>query len=191
MRLALIFLTGITILSCSKEQDSTPQPAEMVYKDLGDTSVAFGKFASFDIDGDHSKDFGFYTLLVGDSYDQVDKRQWIIMASFTTNLPTNEQESLPVMNKGTVIPIDNFTGYNWYNASGVVLVQKKLSNVTPPVWDGQWKNADHLYIPYQLIKAEGKYNGWIEISFSTTEEKLTIHSVAVSKEPGKPVIAGK
>ena len=70
MRLALIFLAGIIILSCSKEQEPAPQPAEMIYKNLGDTSLVFGKFASFDMDGDQSKDFGFYTLLVGDSYDQ-------------------------------------------------------------------------------------------------------------------------
>lgn len=187
--IGLILLLGLILISCKKDDSADVIQPAMIYKDMNDTAIVFGRYASFDIDGDNYKDFGFFTELVGYPGEQVDRKRWLVNAAFTTNLPTSQDEHLPVLNYGD--RISDFPGYNWYNASSVVLAQLKFSNNPPPVWEGPWKNASHRFIPFQLVKPGGLYNGWIEISFSTDEEKLIIHAAAVSKVAGKPVLAGK
>ena len=184
------------LAACTKNKPEPTQPPAtthpaMTYLNLHDTAVAFNRAASFDLDGNGEKDVYFSTLLVGDPVYQVDKRQWLVSSSFNANLPVNANEQIPVLRSQDSIPVVNFSGYSWYNASSILLAQKILSDNQPPYWEGAWKEAFHRFIPIQIIKQDGLYNGWVEVSFSTAEEKVILHKAAVSTEANKTIKAGK
>ena len=186
--LVLLFL-----IACKKPQQEVivqPHPA-MQYFDLGDSAIVFGRGASFDLDQNGSRDVGFGTQLVGDPVEQKDKKQWLITTSFTTNLPVGSEEQLPMLRYLDSIPVSNFSGYAWYNASSVVLVQKTITMNLPPYWEGSWKEASHRFIPIQLSKPEGVYTGWVELSFRTDVEQLILHKAAMCLEANKTILAGK
>lgn len=193
MKRFYILLSGVVLIaSCKKEH--TPTPADdkiMIYTDLKDSAVTFSHAASYDLNGDGEKDVLFSTLLVGDPINKEDKKQWYVTASFNASLPVEEGESIPVLNLADSIPVGNFNGYNWYNASSIILAQKIIGEVGDPIWQGDWKNANHRFIPIQLKKSDDIYNGWIEISFDKTNEKVILHKAGVSKKAGKAVAAGK
>ena len=189
--IVLFILIHMTV--CKKPVVTPPEDTHplMRYIELADTSIVFGKGASFDLDGNGSKDVYFVTQLVGDPINQQDKRQWLAGGSFTTYFPVNPTESIPVMRSMDDIPISSFSGYNWYNAPEILLAQKILSMNIPPYWTGEWKDANHRFIPLQIKNGNDPYNGWVEVSFSTANEKMILHKAAISKEPNKAIKAGK
>jgi hypothetical protein len=91
------------------------------------------------------------------------------------------------MNMSDNIPVANFGNYSWYNASGVVLVQKTIT-MESSFWEGDWKDAFNRFIPIQINKRGAKYNGWIEVSFAKSEEKIILHKAAISNEANKEVM---
>jgi hypothetical protein len=185
-------LVLLMAVACKKPSEPPVQPyPSMLVKDLADSSVVFGRIASFDLDDNGEKDVLFSTQLVGDPVEQQDKKQWMVTSSFNANLPVNSTEHIPVLRYPDSIPLNNFSGYAWYNASHILLSQKTITMTTPPFWEGDWKDASHRFVPIQLKKQGGLYNGWIEVSFSTAEEKLTLHKSAVCKEANKNIVAGK
>jgi len=194
LNFALIVFILLVANACKKSAVKpvvvTPQPL-MQYLNLKDSAITFGKGASFDLNNDGEKDVLFSTLLVGDPVEQKDKKQWFISTSLSSNLPVNSAERIPVMNHPDAIPVNNFSGYTWYNAASIVLVQKTITMMLPPYWEGDWKESSHRYIPVQIIKPDGLYNGWVEVSFNTATEKLILHRSAVSLEANKEVFAGK
>jgi hypothetical protein len=181
----------IFLISC-KKTSLQPVPVnepEMIYADLNDSSILFNKAAVFDLNGDGQKDIYFTTLLVGDPVMQADKRQWLVMSSFYTNLPVNEEENIPVLSSEDLIPLQNFQGYNWYNASSVILAQKIVTN-NESFWLGEWKVASHKFIPVQITKPNGIFNGWVEVSFDKNAEKLILHKAGISREANRLIKAG-
>ncbi|MGN6165332.1 MAG: hypothetical protein ACTHOF_12400 [Flavisolibacter sp.] len=186
-------LAFAAIVGCKKDH---PQPINehhpsMVYKNFADSSIAFGKGASFDLDDNGEKDILFSTQLVGDPIEQKDKEQWMVTTSFNANLPVNNTENIPVLGYLDRIPVNAFLGYTWYNASSILLSQKTITMTLPAYWEGQWKDVSHRFIAIQLQKLDGLYNGWIEVSFSMAGERLILHKAAICKEPNKNVLAGK
>lgn len=179
--------------SCKKEKPLPPPQPEpsMRYTDLGDTAIRINHSATFDLNGDGEWDVFFGTLYVGDPLFHVDKRQWLVGSSFNANLPVNGNEKIPMLQKHELIPINGFPGYGWFNASMILLTQKIIGIDVPEVWEGDWTNANHRFIPIQVKKNDALYNGWVEVSFSTTEEKLFVHKAAISTDPGVSVKAGR
>lgn len=188
--LELVLIMAVACKKPGPEPVAAPHPS-MLYKDLADTSIAFGRIAYFDIDDNGEKDVLFSTQLVGDPIEQKDKRQWMASTSFNASLPVNSTEHIPVLRYPDNIPLSDFSGFAWYNASSILLCQKTITMTTPPYWEGDWKEASHNFVPVQIKKQDGLYNGWVEISFSTSKEKLTMHKAAICKEPGKSIKAGK
>ncbi len=193
MRSFLIVSLLAVFFSCKKDRVKEPQPVvppAMTIVNLHDTAVVFNKGAYFDVNGDGHKDIYFTTLLVGDPIEMADKKQWLVMSSFYTNLPVNNDEMLPDFAEGAAVPVHNFDSYRWYNASSVVLAQKTIPLGQPEYWTGNWKDADRKYIAFQLIKNTGLYNGWVEVSFDTTAEKIILHRYAISQVPGRTILTG-
>jgi len=192
MKRFFILLSSVVLIASCKKDETTPvDDKPMVYIDLKDSAVTFNHSTYFDLDGDGQKDILFNTLLVGDAANKLDKKQWYVTSSFTTSLPVNTSEAIPVLNMADSIPVANFNGYNWYNASAIILAQKVIGETGDPYWQGDWKNATHRFIPVQVQKANGVYNAWVEVSFSTANEKIILHKAAISKKAGKAIAAGK
>jgi len=183
----LIFLSACTKTPVKPE----PVAPKMTYLNFSDSAVFFDRSASFDLDGNGEKDIRFSTLLSADPLSQQDKRQWLAICSFNTSLPVNTNENIPVLHLDDLIPINNFSGYSWYNAPGIVLSQKVTGMSAPPYWEGAWKDASHRFIPIQLKKNSLLYNGWVEVSFDKLQEKIILHKSAISQEADKSVLAGK
>lgn len=183
-------VSAILVSGCQKQKPVEAVLPQMNYTDLADVQVPFGSLRTIDLNGDQQADIYFGTQLVGDPLSQSDKKQWLIGSSYYVSLPVNEAEQVPAMQAGQQIPIIDFSGYHWYNASSVLLAQKVIST-SETRWEGNWKDILHRFIPVQLSTAAGLYNGWVEISFSTTAEQLTLHRAALSRETNKDVKAGK
>jgi len=162
----------------------------MSYTNLQDTVIHFHRAAKFDINGDGAWDVLFITELVGDPIYKVDKMQWLVSSSFYANLPVNANESIPVLQMDHQIPVKDFSGYSWYNASTICLAQK-IIGFDSSYWDGDWKIASHNFIPIQVVKNRALYNGWIDVSFDASQETLILHKAAISKEAGRDIVAGK
>jgi len=195
--LLFLFLCFLFLNSCKKthvqEQKPHESHPEMYYKNFRDTAIVFAKRASFDLNEDGTKDIYFITLLLGDPIAKQDKKQWYIQSSFFANLPVNDDENIPQLSVGDSIPLTNFSGYTWYNASSVLLAQKIFNETLepPPFWEGYWKAAQHRFVPIQIIQNNKYYNGWIEISFSMIAEKVIVHRSGICKVENQTVQAGK
>ena len=190
---ALMLTLGVS--SCTKEKKPVPVPVtpplQMEYFNLGDKEItADAPGFLLDVNHDGRRDLAFTTLLVGDGINQVDKVQFLISSNIKVNLPVNESEEIPVMSRGDLVVPGNFSGYQWFELSSILLVQKVISFTAPPVWEGHWKTAVHKYLPYQLVVDEKIYNGWVELSVDIPHEKIVLHKAAICKEANKTVKAG-
>lgn len=191
----MVLLCGVAVMvACKKEGTGIPLPQpgppKMTYLELGDTTIGFRKSVVLDIDKNGESDIWFSTLLVGDALFQVDKWLWLVNSSFYTYLPVKD-ESIPAMENGEAIPHFSFSGHNWYNASSLILAQKIIPLNGSPYWLGNWKDETHRFLPIQVMRNGRRYNGWIEASFDTLTEKVTLHRAAICDEANKTVFAGK
>ena len=57
-------------------------------------------------------------------------------------------------------------------------------------WDGIWKRASHHFLPVQVTRNGKTYNGWMEISFDMSGDKLVLHKAGISTENDKEIKAG-
>ena len=102
----------------------------------------------------------------------------------------NSNENAPVLQKGELVPLENFGGYNWYEVSQIELAQKVTGMTGEPFWEGLWKSSNHDYLPVQILVNNQRFNGWVELSFDINSEKIILHKAAISKLPERFVIAG-
>lgn len=193
-KIILILSAAFTMVACTKEPvRPKPEPPsssypEMIYSDLKNIEVYYGKSQFVDVDHDGSKDFSFGVLLVGDPILQRDRMQFYTYSSVKRNLLNNDVDESPMLSKSDSIS-KNHPGYTWWEISAIVLAEK-ITDYNGSYWQGLWKNADHKYLPIQIEKDKKLYHGWIELSFNPAEEKLILHRSAISKEEDKPVLAG-
>lgn len=182
----------ITLASCEKDpvQPHVPSPAPhptMRYTDIG-AIVKPGRTRTLDINGDSSIDLVFDVQRVGDPILQVDRVQYLVNSLQKRNLLVNEAEESPRLRRLERIGLVH-AGFHWYEIASIVLAEKFIGR-SESWWDGIWKTADHHYLPVQIDHRDGKYQGWVEISFSTTAEELTLHRAALSVEANKEIQAG-
>jgi hypothetical protein len=194
MKKYLAMIGVVALAGCDKQKHILPPPAQhpaMEYTALNNVTVKFGQHKEVDIDGNNSTDLLFSTVLVGDPIGRVDKRQYFINGFFDAFSLVNEQEQTPVLNNGDAITIKKQTGFNWYNASSIMIAEKIIGETGPARWEGNWKNADHKYFALQVRRGTLRFNGWVELSFKTATGEFVLHRAAISKEAGKDIIAGK
>ena len=191
MKLYYYFFLIVAVMPSCKVQD-LPAPGfdpQMRYTDLQNAEMKQDQPFSLDIDGDGLIDFSLNTKLVGDPILQLDRLQFIVHSKIGAKLLINNNDQSPILNKGDKITL-TYTGYEWFQPSSIVLVEK-ITGMTEPIhWAGLWKYADHQYLPVQLKKNGKLYNGWIELSFESLSEKLLVHKTAISTEAGKEIKAG-
>jgi hypothetical protein len=189
----LIATASLLFIACKKENTVITPPAspahpQMVYTDLQNAEVKFLQSKRVDVDGDGSTDFSFGVLLVGDPILQRDRLQFYVNSGVKRNLLNDDQDQSPVLNKFDSIG-KTHPGYTWWEISAIVLAEKVIDN-SGTSWQGLWKNADHKYLPIQVDKNGKLFHGWIELSFSTSDEKLILHQAALSKEQERSIQAG-
>jgi hypothetical protein len=182
----------IMMAGCKKDTVVQPIPVPvhpvMFYKDLGNFEVSKGHSKSLDIDNDSITDCSFSVQLVGDPIMKVDKLQYYVFSRIKRNLLNNQDDESPILNKYDLIKNEH-PGYTWYELSFILLTQKIISDGGNS-WIGLWKNADHNFLPFQIVKDGNVYHGWIELSMNTVTEKLILHRSGISTEANKEVKAG-
>ncbi len=194
MKISFLFIAiAFAVISCRKEKQDKPIPVPdngMEYFDLSGKEIGYKQSISFDLNHDNRKDIGFGTLLVGDPVENHDKIQYVVYSDFYSSLPVDAEENSPVQNKNESIPVENFGNYNWYNAAFLVLAQKIVPLKGDEYWMGNWKNSTHKYLPIQVLTNDKRHNGWIELSFDMSNQKIILHKAAISKRAEKEVKAG-
>lgn len=188
-KIFILLLPVLFFTACDDKEITAPHP-EMRYTELNNVPVKFGQHKSLDLDGDNMQDLLFSTVLIGDPIARVDKRRYFVNGAFDAFSLVNAGEETPPLHNGDAITISNPPGFNWYNASSLMLAEKIIEETGPDHWEGNWKNTDHKFLPVQLRKNQLRYNGWVEISFKMDAEEVILHRAAIAKEPGKDVIAG-
>jgi hypothetical protein len=193
-KFSVLVVVVLIISSCEKESTNQPPPSthpQMRYTDLNNVSVKFGQLKTLDINGDNTIDLWFSTMGVGDPLFRRDKNRYYANAAFDVFSLVNDGEETPVLNNGDSVTIRKHPGFEWYNASSIILAEKIIEETGTAHWEGNWKNANHKYFAVQVRKNDLLYNGWVEASFKTDTEELILHRAAVATEPGKGIIAGK
>jgi hypothetical protein len=188
-------MIALVFISCRKERPCKPAPEPgpaMKYMNLNNREIKANTAAfNIDVNQDGRPDLVFTTLLVGDNLNQIDKLQFLVGSNIDVNLPVNINEDIPVMKKGDAILPTNFNGYEWFELSSIVLIQKIISLTQPPFWRGRWLEAVHNYVPFQMKENDKRYNGWVDISVDIPGEKIIVHKLAISTEANRVVKAGE
>lgn len=189
-----VMVSAVLITACDKKDTvDQPEPVHPVmrYTNLGNLAIKFNEQKQLDLDGDNSMDVLFSTVLVGDPVLRRDRRQYFAAAAFDVSFLFNDLDQTPAFNNGDSIKLTSPAGYDWFNASAGILAEKIIEEIGDPHWEGNWKNANHKFLPVQIAKNNHRYNGWIEISFKTGTEELILHRAAISTEADKNIKAGK
>jgi len=191
----LILFVLAALLGCKKvnpfiNEPLPPSPTHpvMIYNDLRSAEVKYGQFKNLDIDNDGILDLLFDVVLLGDPILQRDRLQFYAYSRQGRNLLNNAQDQSPVLN--LMDPISKtHPGYTWYEISAILLAEKIIT-FNGNYWDGLWKNVSNKFLPVQVQKNGKLYHGWIELSFDTIKETLTIYRSGISSEENKEVMAG-
>ncbi|HEX4877793.1 MAG TPA: hypothetical protein VFV31_14045 [Chitinophagaceae bacterium] len=190
----LIILVAVVFVSCKKEttvENPSPLPeVEMIYSNLNNLEIKYLKDAVVDINKDNRVDLLFEVLRVGDFVNKVDKFKFNILTSIYTSVPVNSIEQIPVMQKGAIVPVANFSGNEWYSASEINLFEKVLFENGAVQWRGNWLTVQKGFLPFQIRINNQRHNGWIEVTADQANERLVLHRAAYSKLPNKDVKAG-
>jgi hypothetical protein len=191
MKITFPFLLFILLTGCNKKDRHDALPVQMRYTDLNDLALGFGQQKQLDLDADNQVDVLFSTVLIGDPVLERDRRQYFLGSLFHVSILINDNDQMPVLNAGNIIVAQAMQGYNWYNANSATLAEKIIPMIGSPSWEGDWKNAQHKYIAVRVAKGDKQYFGWVEVSFDTTTEKITLHRAAIAMQPGRSVTAGQ
>ncbi|MFT3843467.1 MAG: hypothetical protein QM725_00290 [Lacibacter sp.] len=177
--------------SCKRIEIDITIPEGMTYVNLNNRTVAFQQGpVVLDIDHNSETDLIFSVWLVGDPILEQDKRQFRVSSGIHTRLAVNANEETPVMGIGDRIYLSAFNGYNWFEVSSIILVQRVEGLYGPIFWTGNWQAAYHRYLPFQLVRNGQRYNGWIELTVDISQEKIILHKAAYSNLPEKKIRAG-
>jgi len=195
MKFIFVLATATFLFSCSKDENQIiPPPAPshpaMHYTDLQNKEVDYNSGQVIDIDQNGTNDFLFKTTPIGDPIGRVDKLRFSAISSIHASLFVSGENASPVLNKGDVISRQNKLPYEWFIVSEVEMAEKITSFEVPAFWQGGWKDASHQFLAVQVTKDEQQYQGWVELSIDTANDKLILHRSAISKEASKDVKAG-
>jgi hypothetical protein len=177
--------------SCTKTKTPVSPPPNMKYTNLHDSAVGHQHLQRLDLDGNGTYDYRFSTTLIGDPILKQDRLVFAVVAQVNCRLlAIDNSDSGKQMQKGEVISTKPPKGYDWFDVLSVFMTEKIIPESSEPFWQGDWKDASHVYLPVQ-IKANGlRYNGWIELSVDKANERIVLHQAAISTEAEKDVIAG-
>jgi hypothetical protein len=181
---------------CAKEplapEQPRPEPVPATEKMELNKSVKFGSSTfRLDIDKDGYNDLLFGYMLVGDASLKVDRYQLITVSPLTVAMPINASEEVALLEKSQPIPMQQNTGFEWYNASSTVLFEKIVSNTAAPLFRGPLTGSTRKYLPLQVFRQGKVYNGWVEISADPEQLTVNIHSAGISKLPDRAIKAGE
>jgi hypothetical protein len=190
----LLSILVCIMASCTKNPTqpvAPPPPADISYHQLKDTILKWGADPIvYDFDNNQRFDLIFYTELVGDFINKIDKRKYYVFSSITTRLAVSPEERVPVLSKNTAIaPV--MAGHEWYEFSEVPLMERHEHVSGATQWFGNWQNQDRKYLPFQLVKAQQVHYGWVEISTNTATGTITLHRAAWCTTPNKQIPAGQ
>lgn len=183
--------------SCKKDKQFIAPPPEpenpaVTIFNYGNRVIHYtGNGSLIDITGDGKGDVLFDLYLVGDPIEKTDKWRWTVVTSSRTYLAIDLLNEIPVLSKDSIIPLEDFEGYEWYPANEGNLMERKEHEDGRITWSGKWLNVTKKYIAVSPIIDGKRYNAWIEISTNSTAQTLTIHRAGVSKVPDVAIKAGK
>ena len=187
-----LFLLTVALFSCNDKDELSVPPGKtpetpLLLTDLHNREVKSGQEQIVDADNDGVIDFVFYVLPIGDPILNQSKHRFLLGSMVHSLLFVGEDNDSPIREKGNIIKSANELPYEWFEVSEVILGEKIIENDLTSHWEGPWKNVNHKYISIQVKKDDGRYNGWIELSFDTNNEKIILHNAALSKVANKEV----
>jgi hypothetical protein len=198
MKHKLILLISIgVIISCQKKNtvEEPPHPV-MRYQDFQDQTISLSDPPLFiDIDNNGADNLILSVNVSFNPSTGVTEKRADIICIAGTYIPIMSGTQAPILNYGDKISINEFAGYSWYNAWRAILASKQLSP-QPGDWIGNWNNKTHKYIPFLLDPSGIVRYGWIELSFDSATEKITVHKTGIVFPSGivteykKPIKAG-
>lgn len=188
-KLSILAAFSLFLFSCTKDKEETPVTLE--YTNFNNTAITSTNHINIDINKDGVNDF-YATTGLSDIGENV-HLQFLITAQGANRVLIQGEETPKLLEKDEVITKANQGNYEWSPINPALIVEKVMPmDPAASFWQGTWKDKSNKYLPVQVAK-EGKiYNGWIQISFSsTTPFKIIIHDAAVSKVADVNIKAGQ
>ena len=182
----------LILLACKKPVGTVPPQIipGMKYFNLAGQETKYNVPQYVDLDGDGKRDFSFVTYLIGDPLYKRDKIQFSATSGVDRMMLIGQDENTPLFKKGDMIGSDGIPGYQWIEVGSIPLMQKIMEIQKPAYWIGNWKNARHKYMAFQVRDSGKLYYGWFELSTDTTLEKIVLHRAAISREAQTNIKAG-
>ena len=185
-------------LSCKKDTSKAPSPPakdeevpRMINIDLSERSLSKGGSLSIDLNGDGKWELMFNTSNYAQDNNTKSRCEFRVYSSPSTFLSIDTiAEATRALHAGERITLSDMPKHAWLNYNSVSLLQE-VSGHSSTYWVGPWVNADHLYFPFRLRKANKVHLGWVEISNDTLAKQLIFHRAAFSEIADKGIDAGR
>ncbi len=183
--------------SCKKENNPVIAP-DILFKTL-DSTLQYNKHVTLDVNSDGVTDFYFSEVLIVENnighllfYANGSSQQGCrIMVQSQPEVILGGLWAKPI-DSATVISETIITGSHWNN----FLEKSLMLDITEDAayqknYHGLWLNKKNYYLAIKPVINGKTHYGWVRISHTTGEEKLTIHDFAYNKIPGQGIKAGQ
>jgi hypothetical protein len=164
----------------------------MQYTPLANKEVVANQQQQIDIDGDQRVDFSIEAKVTTDAL--VETISFEISSSqknysFIEHNNENGLVTIPALNLGDTI-LTVCKGNKQWKASKNMLLVKKIYSFSDDetIWEGNWKAAQNKYLPIQVSRNGGYYNGWIELSVDALNDKIILHRAALINFSDRDII---
>jgi len=184
----IAFIFAITIVAAGCERSSANR--NIVYKDLQDTTFAYGRPFALDMNEDGSNDLLFTTQLVagsGESETQFIANTYLTNRALADTL-TGELAALSAGDSISGTTPANTIWDPFYDYLGGL----HYVGSTDSAWVGHWPKAGSSYLGVRLYDGTDVYNyGWVQMTFDTTNARVIVHDCAYNQTLFESIAAGE
>ncbi|NUM79345.1 hypothetical protein HUU42_00965 [bacterium] len=190
IRFFISFLFCFSILACDDDSSTSIE-----YVDLNDTTFAYLKPLTLDVDRDGAADFNFTTSLsAGSGESQIN----FLMTSIGAHRVAFDTlaEKIPVYSEGSEIG-NVLPPHQQWDALANYLGEKHYYGSTDSVWFGDFVMTEKPFVAFSLYKnvepyfGPVPYFGWIHLTFDTVQARVILHEYAYQTEPNISIKAGE
>ncbi len=177
---------------CAAYDDGDPMPESTVlYTEVnGENTVAYGSFASVDLDQDGTADFSLSVSLRNDSTGE--SQDFMIASLRDSRIILNDLNALPYeagFEVGEDISQDLIA---WSAETGLIFSRLESSGSSNDItWLGPWREVTEGYLGVSIRKENQYHFGWIKLATDVSNNKLTVLGYAYETEVGQPIDTGQ
>ncbi|MEJ2880972.1 hypothetical protein WAE59_06370 [Pedobacter sp. GR22-6] len=186
-------ILAVLVLSCKKKVPAPEQEPVVGAKhvDLSGQFLERDRDLILDLNADGRADLLMKVLPIAFDLNTKTKLTFQVYATGVSRVAVNvTDESSPALRKGDQVFFGSFSGYEWFPANPVIIMEK-VSSAEAITWQGAFLSEEHRFLPLQLLQEGKLYTAWLELSTDKPGEKVHLHRAGIALEPGSTIICGQ